>query len=136
MSITKLSAPARTRQRVRGTLWLACALAIALPAWFAATFFLLDGTPAAVSGFAPLAAYVAWRITSELTDENDVGVSHLDRIWIQVERHLPNARVRRIAWWTVRSIVAMGAIGGVLFAGFLFVPRREPPKPEAPAVIS
>lgn len=130
----KASAQARTRRRVRGTLWLACALAIAIPAWLAATFWLLENTVAVVAGLAPVAAYVVWRIASEMTDENDIGVSRLDRIWLYVEKYLPNAAVRRVAWRTVRSVVAMGAIAGVLFVGFLFVPKREAPAPLEPIV--
>ena len=89
---------------------------------------------AAVAGLAPIAAYVVWRIGSELTDENDVGISRLDRIWLYVEKYLPNAAVRRIAWRTVRSVVAMGAVAGVLFVGFLFIPKRETPAPAVPVV--
>ena len=95
MYLSRPSAYTRTRNRVRATLWLACAMAVALPVWLAATFWLLEGSLASGAAFAPVGAYVGWRIVSELTDENDVGVSPLDRIWIQVERHLPNAGVRR-----------------------------------------
>src|SRR6185503_838183 len=120
MYSTKPSAHDRTRRRVRASLWLACALAIAIPAWLAATFWLLEGTVAVVAGLAPVGAYVIWRLASELTDENDVGISRLDRIWLYVEKYLPDAAVRRVAWRTVRSVVALGAIAGLLFVGFLF----------------
>src|SRR6476619_5924119 len=99
----RTNAQDRTRKRVRSTLWLASALAIVVPIWLAATFWLLEGKVAEVAGLAPVAAYVVWRIASELTDENDVGISRLDRIWLYVEKYLPNAAVRRVAWRTVRS---------------------------------
>ena len=101
----------------------------------AASFWLLDGTVGVVAGLAPVAAYAVWRVASELTEENDIGISRLDRVWHYVEKYLPNAAVRRVAWRTVRSVVAMGAIAGVLFVGFLLVPRREAPAPSEPAVI-
>src|SRR5688572_22026755 len=107
MNLMKTSARDRSRKRVRGTLWLACALAIAFPGWFAATFLLLDGTVAALAGLAPVIAYACWRIASELTEEDDIGISRLDRIWVQVERRLPNAGVRRVAWRTVKVSVVM-----------------------------
>ena len=135
MYLSKPSAHTRTRNRVRATLWLACAMAASLPAWLAATFWLLEGSLATGTALAPVIAYVVWRIASELTDENDVGVSKLDSIWIHVERNLPNAGVRRVAWRTVRSVVAMGAIAGVLFVGFQFVPKREAPAAATPASI-
>src|SRR5687768_6726717 len=134
MYSTKPSANDRTRKRVRGTLWLACALAIAMPAWLAATFWLLAGTVAIVAGLAPVATYAAWRLASELTDENDIGISRMDRIWLYVEKYLPNAAVRRVAWRTVRSVVALGAVVGVLVAGFLLVPGHEAPAPADPVV--
>jgi hypothetical protein len=136
MYLSKPSAQTRTRIRVRATLWLACAVALALPAWLAVTYWLIGGSLAQGAALAPVGAYVGWRIVSELTDENDVGVSALDRIWIQVERHLPNAGVRRVAWRTVRSVVAMGAIAGVMLIGFQFFPKREAPEALAPAVVS
>src|SRR5688500_11777265 len=106
----RTSAQERTRKRVRGTLWLACALALAFPVWLTATYFWLEGTLSAIAALMPVAAYVAWRITAELTDENDIGISRLDHISVYVERHLPDAGVRRVAWRVVRSVVAIGAV--------------------------
>lgn len=128
MYLPKISSQSRTRRRVRGSLWLACALAVALPAWFIATFALSDDTLAASFALVPIAAYVAWRISCELNEEDEAGISPLDRIWVQVERRLPDAAVRRVAWRTVRSVVAMGVIAGVVAAGFYLMPKREPPK--------
>src|SRR6185503_17528290 len=112
-----------------------CALTVALPAWFSASYWLLEGILSSVVAVLPVAAYVAWRITAELTEENDVGISRLDEIWVSVERHLPDAGVRRVAWRVVRTVVAMGVVAGVMVAGLLMMPKRQPPKQEAPAVL-
>jgi murein DD-endopeptidase MepM/ murein hydrolase activator NlpD len=135
MTPTNSNARERTKRRVRGSLWLACALAIAAPAWLITTFWLLEGTPAAVIGLAPVAAYVVWRAVSELTDENDVGVSQLDRIWIYVEKYLPNAGVRRIAMRTMKSVAVMAGLAVLALVVFRAAPKQQAPLEAPPAAV-
>jgi hypothetical protein len=116
-------------------LWLACALSLAVPAWLFATLLLLPGDLQMLAGLAPIVAYVAWRAWTELTEEDDAGVSRLDRAWVYVEKHLPNEGVRRVAWRTVRTVVFMGTAAAVVLGAIVLLPRPQPAAPEAPLVV-
>jgi len=129
----RTSAAERTRRRVRGSLWVASALALALPGWFAVANALFNDGAASIVALVPVAAYFAWRLTTELVDENDIGVSPLDRVWLQVERHLPDAVVRRLAWRTLAIVGVVTVIASAIFVNSVLLKKDEAPQ-EAPAI--